>query len=382
MRKNLFICLLICLGISGWFYFVEVPANKTNAISIINVKTVPVQSINSDDSAMSDISGFQIDLGIKKKRIYSGVNSATDRELERTEEKIVPNQKKSISDDSTAERGQESKWCSGKKWVPRAKKIKACTKIIKSSSPNSTSVAVAHCNRGTAYLSKSKPTKMDIGHAIADFNQAVRLDTRRDRSLVCRGHGYLSLGKYDRAITEYGKAISSNPKSKEAFTARGITYRLKGDAQRAISDFYSAIRIDSNYALAYQHRGQIFASQKYYDRAIKDFKRVLDIDPRNSPVFHSRCKAYIYIKNYARAITDCSKAIELNPDNTHAKVDRGTAYGLNNQFELSIADFTQAIKVDPKLRIAYLKRAYIFKLKGNVALAIKDLDMARELSRN
>jgi tetratricopeptide (TPR) repeat protein len=58
---------------------------------------------------------------------------------------------------------------------------------------------------------------------------------------------------YDRAIADCDQAIRLNPNDALAFQNRGCAWNGKRDYGRAIADFTQAIKLDPNYALAYQN---------------------------------------------------------------------------------------------------------------------------------
>jgi Tfp pilus assembly protein PilF len=62
-------------------------------------------------------------------------------------------------------------------------------------------------------------------------------------------------GDYDRALADLNEAIRLDPKSVLAFSQRGVLYVHKGDNGRAIADFNEAIGLDPNNALAFCNRG-------------------------------------------------------------------------------------------------------------------------------
>jgi tetratricopeptide (TPR) repeat protein len=59
-----------------------------------------------------------------------------------------------------------------------------------------------------------------------------------------RGQSYFNEGKYDLAIADYDQAIRLDPKDADYYNDRGLAYYAKGDYDRAIADFQQVLRIN------------------------------------------------------------------------------------------------------------------------------------------
>src|SRR5262249_15256696 len=69
----------------------------------------------------------------------------------------------------------------------------------------------------------------DFDRAIADFNEAIRLDPKHAGAFTLRGYAYVFGSKtdFDRAIADYDEAIRFNPTSSRALAGRGFAYYKK-----------------------------------------------------------------------------------------------------------------------------------------------------------
>jgi lipoprotein NlpI len=87
-------------------------------------------------------------------------------------------------------------------------------------------------SRGLAYHKKG-----DEDRAIADLNEAIRLNPGDAAAFSLRARVFSAAGGYDRAIADYSETIRLDPRSTLAYFARGLLYRFAGSAEKALADF-------------------------------------------------------------------------------------------------------------------------------------------------
>ena len=86
-------------------------------------------------------------------------------------------------------------------------------------------------------------------------------------------------GAEDRAIADYNEAIRLDPKSLFAYNNRGNAYRAKGDNDHAITDYNEAIRLDPKYAFAYCGRGLAERAQGHAVEGNADIAKGRQLNP-------------------------------------------------------------------------------------------------------
>jgi tetratricopeptide (TPR) repeat protein len=140
--------------------------------------------------------------------------------------------------------------CTGMPGVPWTEQIVECTKAIESGKYADKDLAKAHAYRGNAYAQTG-----DTDRALADIEQAIRIDPKGGFAYGARGDLYLVKKDYEHAISDYSTMIAVDPTNALAFTARGIGYWASGDLDRAMADFEYAVELQPTSALPLYWRG-------------------------------------------------------------------------------------------------------------------------------
>jgi tetratricopeptide (TPR) repeat protein len=89
---------------------------------------------------------------------------------------------------------------------------------------------------------------------------------------------YLADGRYeDRAIADYDEAIRLDPGNATAFRNRGAVNTKMQRYDRAIADFTDAVRLDPNVAAAFYGRAYALRFVGQYERAVADYRTALTL---------------------------------------------------------------------------------------------------------
>jgi tetratricopeptide (TPR) repeat protein len=147
--------------------------------------------------------------------------------------------------------------------------------------------ANAYYNRGL--------NEEDCDQAIADFDEAIKINPNWANVYDSRGCMYCSKKDYDKAIADFNEAIRINPKESVFYRHRGDAYGDKGDYNQNIADCTEAIRIDSDDRLKFKSPNSVLTSSW-------------------AKAYNSRGVAYMETKKYKEAITDFEDAVALHPE--------------------------------------------------------------------
>jgi tetratricopeptide (TPR) repeat protein len=189
--------------------------------------------------------------------------------------------------------------------------IAACTRAIESKQYTGANLASLLNSRGISWREKGYDEM-----ALADFDEAIRLNPNNAAVLTSRGNLYGDKGDNDKAIADYDAAIKLDPKLAPAYSNRGLSWLAKGDHDKALSDLNTAIRLDPRLLDAYNNRGFVWRAKREAQRAIADFSQVIKLDPKFADAYDSLALIYATsanprVRNGRRAVELAQQACEL-----------------------------------------------------------------------
>ncbi len=155
--------------------------------------------------------------------------------------------------------------------------IAGCTRVIEDGKQTPIGRAAAHYNRGNAHAAKG-----DQAAAIADYDEAIRLDPKNAPALNNRGTALSEKGDADAAIADFNAAIKQNARFASAYFNRANAYAARGEADRAIADYTAAIRHNRRSVNAYIARGALYLAGGAAAKAREDMKLAARLERKNA----------------------------------------------------------------------------------------------------
>lgn len=97
-----------------------------------------------------------------------------------------------------------------------------------------------------------------------------------------RGTAYLLKGEYAKALADYDDAIRLDSRNGEAWNNRAWTHYKSGDNRKALDDANQAVKLSGGQAFVWDTRGHIHEAMGARKSAELDFQKALSIDPELS----------------------------------------------------------------------------------------------------
>jgi lipoprotein NlpI len=252
--------------------------------------------------------------------------------------------------------------------------IAACDLVLSDPKMTGPSRAVALGNRCGWWWAKKDPDR-----ALADCNEAIRIDPSYAAAYVNRGNVYLNKADLEHAFGDFNEAIRLDPKNAWAYNARGDLYKNKGDLDHSLADLTESIRLDPNYAMPRFLRGDLYKTRGDFDHALADLSESIRLDANDALAYFARGGVYYLMGKAPLALEDFTKSIRLDPDNAAVYFNRGVAYFvIGGRTADAEADFKKTSELSPTDAYAALWLDLAERrnnVPSHLAHAAKKLDM-------
>lgn len=161
-------------------------------------------------------------------------------------------------------------------------------------------------SRAVIYLKRGQ-----INEALADLDQAIKLDPNFYDGHMNRGTANAMLGRSKEALADFDQALKLNPNSADARINRAIILINLARPKDALLDADNAVSIAPENTKAHLLRAQVFLTLGRVQDALSEYEVILRLNPREPMAFLNRGEVYLFLKDMAAAKRDLSQACQL-----------------------------------------------------------------------
>lgn len=261
--------------------------------------------------------------------------------------------------------------------------VAACTRVIDERRVSRDVLVTAYANRAATYFQRGDDTR-----AIADLDQAIRLDPRNYQAISLRAQARARQGDFVRAIADVTSTLSLRPDEAAGLRARGSLHQRKGDTVAAFADFDAALRVNPDDAETLQQRAALYLAMNRLDQARRDADRSLEIRAQSAASLMMRAEIRSRQGDQAGALVDLDAALRIEPGNADLRKRRDaigapTLQPVATAVDNPRARLDQAIARDPNNAVLLMQRAQSAWAVGDIQRTILDLnEVIRRQSRN
>lgn len=128
----------------------------------------------------------------------------------------------------------------------------------------------------------------DFAAALADMDQAIKLQPRATGLYINRAYLRHELDDYFGAMADYDYALQLEPLNQAALFNRSLLAMEVSDYQRAVDDLSKILQINPNDTHSRYNRAVAYGDLKQYQNAINDISIVIDQEPELSSAYFLR----------------------------------------------------------------------------------------------
>lgn len=194
----------------------------------------------------------------------------------------------------------------------------------------------------------------DLKAALADMNEAVRLQPKLAGLYINRAYLRYSLDDYFGAMADYDYALQLEPANATALFNRGLLLAEVNANDRALGDFSAVLRLDPDNYRALYMRAMIHRAKGNYREAIADVNRVAEAFPEFPDALWLRSDLERSLGQISRAEATYMRAKQLakNAKPSEAGADGKAVASSDVPEELVSRRFASLLTVDDNAEIA------------------------------
>jgi tetratricopeptide (TPR) repeat protein len=209
----------------------------------------------------------------------------------------------------------------------------------------------------------------DADRALADLDQALRLDPHLAAALVLRAQLRASRGRRDEALADADEAVRVSPGSVEALSARAEILASIDKREQALQDVEKAIAVNPRHLESYLLKANLLRDLGRKDDALKVPAELVAASPQETYAHVAAAKIYDAFGERDKALAEFDRALAIGPQ-AYIYINRAQVLAADD-IDGRMADVERALKLEPEMPEALAMKADLLTRKGENADAVQ-----------
>ena len=229
--------------------------------------------------------------------------------------------------------------------------------------------------------------RRDLDRAVADLQEAIRLDARLYQAHAGLAQVLRQQGKPDEAVAQFTQAITLRPDLAPLYRGRAGVYQARKDltpdqSEAALRDLDEAVRRESpaNPVLALDHTNRAWLLERAgrHAEALAACDAALRAVPDYADAHRLRLGVLLTLQRDDDVIASCDAVLKARPTAEVFEL-RGLAKDRRKDFSGAIDDYTQALARRPDQPGLWTRRGWAHLVTNAAPLALEDFERALRL---
>ncbi|NLF73857.1 MAG: tetratricopeptide repeat protein [Candidatus Anammoximicrobium sp.] len=187
-----------------------------------------------------------------------------------------------------------------------------------------------------------------------------------------------------QALADFETAVKLDSKNWKALHNRAVSRALAGQSDEALADFRRVVELNADYANAWFNIAEIHADRGEYDQAIANYDQAAKLKADDYDTHLRRGHAYRQLRKFQDALANYDRAARLAPDQVEPLLNRGDVYRRLGQWQSAAEEYRRAMALNHRSGQAHQRAAWFLATcpldrYRNADLAVQAAEKALEL---
>jgi tetratricopeptide (TPR) repeat protein len=227
-----------------------------------------------------------------------------------------------------------------------------------------------------AARARARTGKREYEKALADATHALELDARNSLAHVVRALVFLERHEFERGLDAAQQAVTLEPSSPWAYLVRANAHLGLKQSGKALEDYSQALELNPTFAAPYIGRSRLYLGWDQREKALDQANTACQLGPSVASAFTQRAIVKVALQDYTHAVADATEALRLDPATPEAHAWRALAHALTNDQQAALKDADEALRLDERQAVPFLVRAMVSSRRDALEQALAEANQA------